>query len=266
MTEPIRFEGVSKSYGDVVALSGVDLELRPGEIHCLVGPNGSGKTTLLDILLGLTRPTSGTVTVPDVPIGCSFQSPTVYPGLTVTENLDVFARLSGCPDEGWRERLLDVFGLDRVAEQPAGTLSGGWQQKLDLALGFLKRPAYLLLDEPCSELDDVLETTDVVCDDQNGAVLGAELPEEGEQAAFRGVVELAAGLVEQEIRGPFQEAKRQVELLLPPARQRAGQLLGDPVEPEHVEQSLAPRPVGTARQAGEHVEVLGHCEPRVDRR
>lgn len=154
MTEPIRFEGVSKSYGDVVALDDVDLELRPGEVHCLAGPNGSGKTTLLDLLLGLTRPTSGTVTVPDVPLGCSFQSPTFYPGLTVTENLDVFARLSGCPDDGWRERLLGVFGLDRVAGQLAGTLSGGWQKKLDLALGFLKRPAYLLLDEPFSELDD----------------------------------------------------------------------------------------------------------------
>ncbi|WP_262174957.1 ABC transporter ATP-binding protein [Haloarcula laminariae] len=154
MAEPIRFEGVSKSYGDVVALDSVDLELRPGEIHCLVGPNGSGKTTLLDLLLGLTRPTSGTVTVPDVSLGCSFQSPTFYPGLTVTENLDVFARLSGCPDEAWRERLRDVFGLDRVGGQVAGTLSGGWQKKLDLALGFLKRPTYLLLDEPFSELDD----------------------------------------------------------------------------------------------------------------
>lgn len=154
MTEPIRFDGVSKSYGDVVALDGVDLELRPGEVHCLVGPNGSGKTTLLDLLLGLTRPTSGTVTVPDVPLGCSFQSPTFYPGLTVTENLGVFARVSGCPDEAWRERLLDVFGLGQVAGQLAGTLSGGWQKKLDLALGFLKRPAYLLLDEPFSQLDD----------------------------------------------------------------------------------------------------------------
>ncbi|MBX0288195.1 ABC transporter ATP-binding protein [Halomicroarcula sp. F28] len=154
MSEPIRFDGVNKSYGDVVALEDVDLELQPGEVHCLVGPNGSGKTTLLDLLLGLTRPTSGTVTVPDVPIGCSFQSPTFYPGLTVTENLDVFARLSGCPDDAWRERLLDVFGLDRVAGQLAGTLSGGWQKKLDLALGFLKRPTYLLLDEPFSELDD----------------------------------------------------------------------------------------------------------------
>jgi len=154
VADPIRFEGVSKSYGDVQALESVDLTVQPGEVHCLVGPNGSGKTTLLDLLLGLTRPTRGTVTVPSVPIGCSFQSPTFYPGLTVTENLDVFARLSGCPDAQWRERLLDVFGLDRVSGQVAGTLSGGWQKKLDLSLGFLKRPTYLLLDEPFGDLDD----------------------------------------------------------------------------------------------------------------
>ena len=155
MPEPIRFEDVSKRYGDVTALESVDLTVRPGECHCLVGPNGSGKTTLLDLLLGLTRPTSGTVRVPAVSLGCSFQSPTFYPGLTVAENLDVFGRLSGCPGPEWRGRLTDVFGLDRVSHQLAGTLSGGWQQKLDLALGFLKRPTYAVLDEPFDELDDV---------------------------------------------------------------------------------------------------------------
>lgn len=155
MGEPIRFEGVSKRYGDVQALESVDLTVERGSVHCLVGPNGSGKTTLLDLLLGLTRPTSGSVTVPDVPVGCSFQTPTFYPGLSVRENLDVFARLSGCPDEAWRERLVEVFDLDHVEGQLAGTLSGGWQKKLDLTLGCLKRPTYLLLDEPFGDLDDV---------------------------------------------------------------------------------------------------------------
>mgnify|MGYP006279616703 CR=1 FL=1 len=157
MPEPIRFDGVSKRYGDVTALDTVDLTVGPGQVHCLVGPNGSGKTTLLDLLLGLTRPTSGSVTVPDVPVGCSFQTPTFYPGLSVRENLDVFARLSGCPGEAWRERLVDVFELDRVETQLAGRLSGGWRKKLDLALGLLKQPTYLLLDEPFSDLDDVAQ-------------------------------------------------------------------------------------------------------------
>jgi len=157
VADPIRFEDVSKRYGDVTALSAVDLTVEPGQVHCLVGPNGSGKTTLLDLLLGLTRPTSGSITVPDVPMGCSFQSPTFYPGLSVRENLDVFARLSGCPGEAWRERLVDVFDLDHVGGQLAGTLSGGWQKKLDLTLGLLNRPTYLLLDEPFGDLDDVAQ-------------------------------------------------------------------------------------------------------------
>jgi len=157
VVNPIRFDGVSKRYGEVTALDSVDLTVDPGQVHCLVGPNGSGKTTLLDLLLGLTRPTSGAITVPDVPIGCSFQSPTFYPGLSVRENLDVFARLSGCPSQQWRDRLVDVFDLGHVEGQLAGTLSGGWQKKLDLALGLLKRPTYLLLDEPFSDLDDVVQ-------------------------------------------------------------------------------------------------------------
>jgi ABC-2 type transport system ATP-binding protein len=157
VVDPIHLVDVSKRYGDVTALDSVNLTVEPGEVHCLVGPNGSGKTTLLDLLLGLTRPTSGTVTVPDVPVGCSFQSPTFYPGLSVRENLDVFARLSGCPGEGWRAALVDVFDLGHVEDQLAGTLSGGWQKKLDLALGLLKRPTYLLLDEPFSDLDDVAQ-------------------------------------------------------------------------------------------------------------
>ena len=176
MADRVRFDGVTKTYGDVVALNSVDLTIRRGEVHCLVGPNGSGKTTLLDLLLGLARPTSGTVTVPDVPIGCGFQSPTFYPGLTVTENLDVFARLSGCPDAEWRGELRDVFGLDSVGDQLAGTLSGGWAKKLDLALAFLKRPTYLLLDEPFGDLDDaskrrLLAFLDGYCTDERTALV-----------------------------------------------------------------------------------------------
>ena len=156
MPDPLRLSGVTKRYGAVTALEAVDLTIRPGECHCLVGPNGSGKTTLLDLLLGLTRPTNGTVSVPDgTLVGAGFQTPTLYPGLTVRENLDVFARLSGCPDAAWRAKVVETLGLEQVRTQVAGTLSGGWQKKLDLALALLKRPPYVLLDEPCADLDDV---------------------------------------------------------------------------------------------------------------
>ena len=150
----IRFDNVVKRYGDVVALDGVDIEIQTGRCHCLLGTNGSGKTTLLRLLLGLTRPTEGAVVRSTATIGCSFQQPTFYPDLTVTENLDVFGSMVPPPDAQWRAELLDVLGLDRVATRAAGQLSGGWQQKLDLALAFLKRPTIAVLDEPLDDLDE----------------------------------------------------------------------------------------------------------------
>lgn len=155
MPDRIRLRGVTKRYGAVTALEDVDLTVRPGEFHCVVGPNGSGKTTLFALALGLTRPTAGTVDRPSGTVGCSFQRPTCYPDLTVAENLRVFARLSGCPDEAWRRSVVERFGLDRVGDRLAGDLSGGWQQQLDLALAFVKRPTVALLDEPFGDLDDV---------------------------------------------------------------------------------------------------------------
>lgn len=155
MPEPIRFRGVTKRYGDVTALDDVDLTVHPGEFHCLVGPNGSGKTTLFELLLGLVRPTAGTVDVPAAAVGCSFQTPTFYPGLTVDENLSTFAGLADCPGHDWRTTVAETFDLDRVEARFAGDLSGGWKKKLDLALAFLGRPACVVLDEPLDDLDEV---------------------------------------------------------------------------------------------------------------
>jgi len=150
----IEFDGVRKRYGDVVALDDVDLAVETGRCHCLLGPNGSGKTTLLNLLLGLTRASEGRIDRPDGTIGCSFQQPTFYPGLTVDENLDVFGSMRPPPSGEWRGELVDVLGLEQVTHRPAGELSGGWQKKLDLALAFLKRPTIAVLDEPLDDLDD----------------------------------------------------------------------------------------------------------------
>lgn len=156
MADRLAVEDVRKSFGPVDALDGVSLTIDTGGVHCLAGPNGSGKSTLFRILLGLTPPTAGAVTRPgDATIGAGFQEPAFYDSLTVTENLDVFAALSGTPGDGWVERVLDVFELDRVAHRQAGDLSGGFAKQLDLALALLKRPTYLLLDEPLADLDDV---------------------------------------------------------------------------------------------------------------
>jgi ABC-2 type transport system ATP-binding protein len=139
----------------VTALSGVDLSVTPGTIHALVGPNGSGKTTLFRVALGLTRPSSGTVDTPAEGIGPGFQRANFYRDLTVAENLDVFAALTGADDDAWRETVCSTLRLDRVRDRRAGDLSGGFGKKLDLALALLDRPPVVCLDEPMGDLDDV---------------------------------------------------------------------------------------------------------------
>jgi ABC-2 type transport system ATP-binding protein len=153
-TDPIRVEGLRKRYGEVLALDDVDVTVDPGSFHCLVGPNGSGKTTLLRTLLGLVEPTLGEVSVPDVRLGTAFQRPSHYDDLTVAENLEVFGTLADA-DPRWSATVRDRLGLDVVADRIAGDLSGGYSRKLDLALALQKEPAYLLLDEPLGDLDDV---------------------------------------------------------------------------------------------------------------
>lgn len=148
----LELRDVTKTYGDVDALAGVDLTIEPGRFHCLVGPNGSGKSTLFDLLLGLQRPTAGTVSAPRDAVGCSFQRPTVYPDLSVAENLRVFANLAGT-DDAWVETLVVRFALDAVRDRVVRTLSGGFTQRLDLALAVVGRPAYVVVDEPFTDLD-----------------------------------------------------------------------------------------------------------------
>lgn len=151
---PIELDAVRKEYGSVVAVDGVSLTVGEG-FHCLLGPNGSGKTTLFRLILGLARPSGGSISVPDEPVGFGFQRPNFYPDLTVRENVDVFARLAGSVDDEWRSELLENLRLHRALDRTASELSGGFARKLDLALALLKRPRYLLLDEPLGALDDV---------------------------------------------------------------------------------------------------------------
>lgn len=151
----IELDSLRKEFGNVVAVDDVSLQLGGGQFHCLLGSNGSGKTTLLRLILGLTQPTSGSVTIAGGKIGCGFQRPNFYPDLTVRENLRVFTSLVGANDPQWRETLLDELRLRRALDRRAGDLSGGFARKLDLALAMLKRPQYLLLDEPLGALDDV---------------------------------------------------------------------------------------------------------------
>lgn len=153
--DAIRLEGVTKTYGDVVAIDDVTLSIEDGVYQCLVGPNGSGKSTLLRLILGLTQQDSGTITLPDAVIGCGFQQPNFYPALTVRENIDVFASIVGATDWDWNQRVVDELRLNPALNRKAADLSGGYSRKLDLALALIKQPDFLLLDEPLGALDDV---------------------------------------------------------------------------------------------------------------
>ncbi|MDJ1432477.1 ABC transporter ATP-binding protein [Halostagnicola sp. A-GB9-2] len=156
-TTPLELTDVTKRYGETTALDleGATLAFRPGEFHGLVGPNGSGKTTLFRLLTGLSRPTSGTLERGEATVGYSFQEPRFYPSLTARENLEVFRGFVGDPPpDSWIETLLEELRLEPAAHRRADELSGGFRKKLDLSLALVKRPQFLLLDEPLADVDD----------------------------------------------------------------------------------------------------------------
>jgi ABC-2 type transport system ATP-binding protein len=145
--------GLSKRFGDRQALRDVSFDARPGELLAVIGPNGAGKTTLLSILAGIRKPDEGSVAAPGK-VGWVPQSAALYRRLTVAENLRLFARLEGVADvEDAVERMLDQTGLADRRDDQVGTLSGGNQQRVNIAIGLLSAPSVLLLDEPSTGLD-----------------------------------------------------------------------------------------------------------------
>ncbi|HEV7774638.1 MAG TPA: ABC transporter ATP-binding protein [Conexibacter sp.] len=146
--------GLTKRYGERVALREVSFAAAPGELVAVIGPNGAGKTTLLSILAGIQRPDAGEVTRPPREIGWVPQQPAVYSKLSVEENLRLFARLEKVADvKGAVARMLEQTGLAERADDELGKLSGGNQQRVNIAIGLLGEPPVLLLDEPSSSLD-----------------------------------------------------------------------------------------------------------------
>jgi len=148
--------GVGRRFGERVALRGVSLQVRAGEVVALIGPNGAGKTTLLSVLAGVQSPDEGAVGPSPGAVGWVPQQPAVYSKLTVVENLRLFARLERLADpEGAVQRMLAQTDLaDRASEQ-VGRLSGGNRQRVNIAVGMLSAPAALLLDEPSAALDPI---------------------------------------------------------------------------------------------------------------
>jgi ABC-2 type transport system ATP-binding protein len=145
---------LTKSYGDRPALRGVGFEVAKGELLAVLGPNGAGKTTMLGILAGIRDPDAGTFETPGGEVGWVPQQAALYRRLTVAENLKLFARLEGAEDpDATVESMLDQTGLGERRGDQVSTLSGGNQQRINIAIGLLAEPSVLLLDEPSAGLD-----------------------------------------------------------------------------------------------------------------
>ncbi len=163
----IRARGLTKRYGRLTAVDGLDLSVEPGEVFGLLGPNGAGKTTTILMLLGLSEPTSGEARVfgldpVDHPLeikrrtGYLPENPGFYADLTARQNLRFVAalnRLTGPAGEAAIEGALVSVGLTEAADRRAGTFSRGMRQRLGLAEVLLKSPDLLFLDEPTLGLD-----------------------------------------------------------------------------------------------------------------
>jgi ABC-2 type transport system ATP-binding protein len=158
----VHARGITKCFGEVVALVGVDLDVSQGQVHGLVGPNGAGKTTLLGLLLGLAQadsgdleilgsPVRGALALPDGVAGF-VDGPGLYPSLTGRQNLAALARLRGDSSDGIDD-VLEQVGLRGVADDRVRGFSLGMRQRLGLAAALLTRPRLLVLDEPANGLD-----------------------------------------------------------------------------------------------------------------
>lgn len=158
----ISVTGLTKSYGDLVAVKDATFEVPLGTICGFVGPNGSGKTTTIRMLLSLITPTSGTGEILDQPIshperslaqvGAMIEGPAFYPALTGAENLRVLATLGGYPQDRI-QGLLELVGLGDRGKDKYKTYSLGMKQRLGIAAALLPNPKLLILDEPTNGLD-----------------------------------------------------------------------------------------------------------------
>ena len=160
----IETNSLSKSFGPVHAVNSVDLRVGQGEIYGFLGLNGAGKTTTIRALLGMIRPSAGSVKVlgqavgpygrgPWRRVGHLVERPVAYPELTVWENLEISRRLQGIPNKTATSRVIEQLGLASYVDRKAGALSTGNLQRLGLARALLHEPELLILDEPANGLD-----------------------------------------------------------------------------------------------------------------
>ncbi len=162
----LELDGVYKRYGETVAVDGLSLEVRKGEVLGLLGPNGAGKTTTVHVMVGLLEPDQGTIRLAGRgspseaavrrSIGVATQALSLYEDLSGEENLTFFGRIQGLSGARLKERTreaLDFVGLEDRRKGPVGTYSGGMKRRLNLAVALVHDPDVLLLDEPTAGVD-----------------------------------------------------------------------------------------------------------------
>lgn len=170
MTEPvICIDRLSRQFGSLVAVDDVSFSIRRGAIYGLLGPNGSGKSTIIRMLLGILPPSTGTAQVLGLDVqknaeqikprvGYMSQQFSLYGDLSVRENLDFYGRIYGLDRDRLlvrRNAVVGLTGIDDRMDQLAGTLSGGWKQRLALACSLIHEPEVIFLDEPTAGIDPV---------------------------------------------------------------------------------------------------------------
>lgn len=166
MGEPaIRTSGLTKHFGDVVALDGLNLEVQPGEIFGFLGPNGAGKSTTIRLLLNLIRPTAGEAWITGIPVKDVAQAHrhvtyvpgdvSLWPQLTGTETLELLGNIAGEVDVPFRDEIIERLQLD--PSKRVRSYSKGNRQKIALVAAFMTRPDVMLLDEPTAGLDPLME-------------------------------------------------------------------------------------------------------------
>ncbi len=200
MVAAIRAEGLTKSYGRVLALDGLELEVRPAEVFGYIGPNGAGKSTTIRLLLDLLRPTRGRAEILGMDVrrrgidvrrrvGYLAGELALYEQLSAKELLAFLAKLRGGVDHARMRELADRFGLP--FERPIRELSKGNKQKVGLIQAFMHRPEVLILDEPTSGLDPLLQRAfhelvkEVVREDGATVLLSSHVLSELEHVADR---------------------------------------------------------------------------------
>ncbi|MEU3270132.1 ABC transporter ATP-binding protein [Saccharomonospora sp. NPDC006951] len=285
MTSPVETTALTKRYGHLAAVTGLDLTVRTGEVYGFLGPNGAGKTTTLRMLLGLIRPTSGTIRLFGASpgphyldrVGALIEGPAFYPYLSGHDNLRVLAAHAGAGPRRVATVLRIVDLADRAGDR-YGTYSLGMKQRLGLAAALLKDPALLILDEPTNGLDpagmaDIRATIRRLADDGRTVLLSSHLLGEVQQICDRvGMISEGRLVAQLSVADLSSAGLRVIADPLPAARERVSAMIGADRVTEHGDalyldttDDMVPRINAELVHAGLAVRELHRCEPDLER-